>query len=100
MARFLRGDANNDGIVNIADPIYTINERVRSGPSFGCDKAADSNDDGMVDLSDAMYTIQYRFLSGATPPAPFTERPAPGEQCDDEPEDSQDDLTCDDANCS
>jgi len=98
--RFLRGDANNDGRVNIADPIYTINERVRQGPPFGCDKAADANDDGMVDLSDAMYTILYQFRGGPRPLAPFVERPARGAQCGDEPPESVDDgLSCDDANC-
>jgi hypothetical protein len=96
---FLRGDANNDGTVNIADPIYTINERVRQGPPFACEKAADSNDDDMVDLSDVMYTIAYRFLAGPTPPPPFVERPASGEQCGAEEFDPDAQLTCDDANC-
>jgi len=99
--RFLRGDANNDGKVNIADPIYTINERVGRGPEFACEKAADSNADDMVDLSDAMYTIEYRFLGGTEPPAPFIERPAAGEQCGEDPNHSEDlVLTCEDANCS
>lgn len=68
---FVRGDANDDGKVNIADPIWTINMLVRSGPQSPCPHAADSNGDGMVDLSDAMYTIEYRFLAGPPPSAPF-----------------------------
>jgi len=90
---YLRGDANDDGTVNIADPIYTINERVREGPGFNCDRAADSNGDEMVDLSDAMYTIHYRFLGGAPPPAPF------GEECADEARSDDDTLSCDSTSC-
>jgi hypothetical protein len=69
--RFKRGDANDDGKVNIADPIWIINELVRSGPPTACKGAADANDDGLVDLSDAMYLIQWRFLGGSAPTAPF-----------------------------
>ena len=68
---FLRGDANDDGRVNIADPIWIINELFREGPATTCPDAADATDDGMVDLADAMYIIEYRFLAGALPAAPF-----------------------------
>ncbi len=70
---FIRGDSNDDGKVDIADPIWTINMLVRSGPASPCMRAGDSNGDGMVDLSDAMYTIEYRFLAGPAPIAPFPE---------------------------
>ncbi len=70
--RFIRGNANDDGKVNIADPIWIINELVRQGPRTKCQDAADANDDGLVDLSDAMYLIQWRFLGSGNPPtAPF-----------------------------
>jgi hypothetical protein len=69
--RFIRGNANDDAKVNIADPIWIINELVRQGPKTQCQDAADANDDGLVDLSDAMYLIQWRFLGGPQPTAPF-----------------------------
>lgn len=71
-SRFVRGDANDDGKTNIADPIWIINELVREGPATECQSAADANDDGLVDLSDAMYLIMWRFKGGPQPPVPFT----------------------------
>lgn len=68
---FVRGDANDDGKVDISDAIWVVRELVRSGPKTRCEDAADANDDGFVDLSDAGYLIQWRFLAGPEPPAPF-----------------------------
>ena len=68
---FLRGDPNDDGKVNIADPIWIINELFRSGPETACQIAADANADGGVDLADATYIISYQFLGGDAPSAPF-----------------------------
>ena len=82
---FIRGNANDDGKVNIADPIWIINELVRQGPKTQCQDAADANDDGLLDLSDAMFLIQWRFLGGTAPTAPF-----PG--CGADP--SADNLAC------
>lgn len=81
-----RGDANNDGKVNIADPVWIINELVRQGPKTLCRSAADANDDGAVDLSDAMFLIQWRFLGGTAPPAPG------GFDCGKDP--TEDQLEC------
>ena len=83
--RFRRGDANDDGKVNIADPIWIINELVRQGPPTECKSAADANDDGRVDLSDSMYLITWRFQGGPSPPPPFP-------NCGDDP--TQDTLPC------
>ncbi|MBI4602778.1 MAG: hypothetical protein HY721_12545 [Planctomycetes bacterium] len=74
--RFVRGNANDDSKVNIADPIWIINELFRAGPKTACPDAADANDDGMIDSSDAVYLIEYQFMGGAEPSAPF---PACGE---------------------
>jgi len=82
---FRRGDPNDDGKVNIADPIWIINELVRQGPATKCESAADTNDDGRVDLSDAMYLITYEFTSGPAPGAPFL-------NCGDDP--TEDGLEC------
>lgn len=76
---FIRGDCNDDGIVNIADGVWIINELFLSGPSSVCGAACDANADGMRDQSDAVYIWNYRFLGGAAPSAPF---PACGESLD------------------
>jgi hypothetical protein len=69
--RFRRGDPNDDGKENIADPIWIVNELVREGPRTECQSAADANDDGIVDLSDTTYLIAWRFMGGPQPTAPF-----------------------------
>jgi hypothetical protein len=84
---FVRGDPNNDGKVNIADPIWIVNELFRSGPPTLCQDAADANNDGSVDVSDVTYLIEYEFLGGSAPPAPF---PA----CGEDPEGDEDGVTC------
>ena len=68
---FVRGDANNDLIVNIADGIWVLNELFQGGPASTCAEAADANDDGSFDQTDAVYIFMYRFLDGAPPAAPF-----------------------------
>jgi len=69
--RFLRGDANGDEAVDVADAIWCVNELLRRGPRAPCHRAADANGDGSYDLSDAMYLIQWLFLSGPLLPQPF-----------------------------
>ena len=70
---FLRGDANGDGFVDIADPIFIL----RSG--FGlicepfCKSAADASGDSTLEpISDAVTIIAGLFVSGSPPiPPPF-----------------------------
>ncbi len=70
-SRFIRGNANNDTKVNIADPIWIINELFRSGPKSTCQAASDANGDLAVDAADAVYLIDYQFRGGSQPPGPF-----------------------------
>jgi hypothetical protein len=88
--KFIRGNPNNDGKVNIADPIWIINELFRSDrnpPATVCKDAADANNDGTIDASDALYLIHYQFTGGPQPPAPFGE-------CGFDPEGDADGLPC------
>ena len=75
LVSFVRGDANRDGKVDIADPIRVIGHVFRSKP-VDCPLAADANDDDMLDVSDSIYLISYLFRLGNAPPPPF---PDPGE---------------------
>ncbi|MEM7260751.1 MAG: hypothetical protein AAF488_02090, partial [Planctomycetota bacterium] len=68
---FARGDANNDGSVDISDAIYTLEYLFISGPVFPCFDAADSNNSSAVDISDTVYTLEYLFIAGPPPPTPF-----------------------------
>ena len=71
-AAFRRGDANCDGVVDIADAI-TVLAYLFSGGSVICRAALDGNDDGALDIADAIYVLAYLFAGGAPPPPPFPE---------------------------
>ena len=83
--RFVRGDANQSGEVDMSDAIRILGWRFRSEPAPDCLDAADVNDDGGVDLSDTVYVLSRLFRGGAPPAAPFPE-------CGEDPTD--DDLGC------
>ena len=68
---FIRGDANNDSIVNIADAVWVIYELFLNGPASNCSIASDANGDDLSDIADASFIIMYRFMGGAAPAAPF-----------------------------
>jgi hypothetical protein len=63
----VRGDANNDSVVDIGDVIYIINYLYRSGPEPIPWEAGDVNCDETVDLGDVVYLINYLFRSGPPP---------------------------------
>ncbi len=63
---FIRGDVNEDGLINIQDYAACLN-----GPPFSCDDAADVNDDGVLDNLDCDYLYNYLYLMGPPPPPPF-----------------------------
>lgn len=67
---FIRGDSNGDNIVNIADPITTLNHLFQSGPAL-CLAAMDANGDGAVDIADPLAVLQYINGQGPAPSAPF-----------------------------
>ncbi|MFN0057803.1 MAG: di-heme oxidoredictase family protein [Planctomycetota bacterium] len=89
---FIRGDANADGIVDISDPVKTLQHLFLGGPS-DCRDAMDTNDDGVLNLADPIYEFAYLFTSGLTPPAPFPWCDA--DPTDTDPLDCQSNVTCD-----
>lgn len=80
---FLRGDPNDDSIVDIADGIWLLNMLFLDGPTGSCRAAGNANGDGRIDQADAIYVLNYQFLLGPAPPVPF---PAcgvsEGEECE------------------
>lgn len=68
---FMRGDANHDGTLNIADAIWILNYLFQDAAVPPCFDASDANDDGGVDIGDAIYVISWQFSRGPQPPAPF-----------------------------
>ena len=72
-AAFLRGDANLDASLAIADPVRILNFNFTGGVSLGCMDAADSNDDGRVDISDSVFLLRYLIVGGKPPPPPLAQ---------------------------
>jgi len=67
----IRGDANGDQRVNIADGIWIISELFLGGPASTCPIARNANGDSSVDAADAVFIFNYRFSDGPQPSAPF-----------------------------
>jgi hypothetical protein len=71
---FIRGDVNDDGVVDISDPVATGMFLFLKTLELDCWKKADSDDNGVVNLQDMVFTINYLFLAGDVFPEPFPER--------------------------
>ncbi len=68
--QFVRGDANQDGTLDISDPVVELSY-LFSGVATVCLDALDSNDDGAVDVADPIFLLGYQFAGGLPPSAPF-----------------------------
>jgi hypothetical protein len=82
LAPFIRCDPNDDGTLNIADPVWIFTELFRGGVETRCPAAADCNGDGGRDISDGIYGLSFLFRGTPPPPAPF---PACGRVADMDP---------------
>ncbi|MBN1422532.1 MAG: dockerin type I repeat-containing protein [Planctomycetes bacterium] len=89
---FVRGDANIDRRVDIADGITVLNWLFHSAEAPRCMEAADVNNDGEVDSSDAIYIFHWQFMDGLTPASPWPD-------CGLDPATPVDDLTCEEYPC-
>ncbi len=70
-SRFLRGDSNADGGVDISDAISIIGFLFLGEPAtLACRESADSNNDGTIDISDGIYLLSWLFTGGPEPVAP------------------------------
>ncbi len=68
--QFRRGDANDDGTVNIADASRLLDVLFVGNTELLCVDAADSNDDGALDISDVVTTLLVLFREGVNIPDP------------------------------
>lgn len=67
---FVRGDANGDTTLNVADGVFILAYLFSMGPA-DCLDAIDVNDDGQANIADAVALLNYLFSMGPNPPAPF-----------------------------
>ncbi|HIA37824.1 MAG TPA: T9SS type A sorting domain-containing protein [Flavobacteriales bacterium] len=69
---FLRGDANNDGQVNVSDMIYIYNFLFQGTGALVNPDAADVNDDGVINITDGVYLANFLFAGTVSAlPQPF-----------------------------
>jgi PKD repeat protein len=68
---FVRGDANYNQSVNIADAIFLLDYLFIGGVASVCPDAADSNDDGSLNIGDAINLLNFLFANGETIPYPY-----------------------------
>lgn len=68
---FVRGDANDDGALDLSDVIATLASLFGGAGSLPCRDAGDANDDGGLDISDAVHSLAHLFGGGPAPPAPY-----------------------------
>jgi hypothetical protein len=64
---FIRGDANDDGKIDVSDAIYLVNYLFIDGPEPSPFQAGDANSDEVVDIADVVYLINYLFIDGPPP---------------------------------
>ena len=61
------GDANGDGVINVADIVYSVNFLYRGGdPPYPID-SADANCDGVVNVADVVHLVNYLYRQGPAP---------------------------------
>ncbi|MBI4587065.1 MAG: IPT/TIG domain-containing protein [Planctomycetes bacterium] len=80
---FIRGDANNDGSVDVSDGIVILEDQfLGKAAAAPCRDALDANDSGDIDISDPIYLLTALFIGGDPIKPPY---PQPG--LDPTPED-------------
>lgn len=67
---FVRGDANGDGAVNLADVVLTL-AYLFQATATSCLDALDLNDDGGLDISDPVFALGHQFSAGYPPFPPY-----------------------------
>ena len=72
---FLRGDANSDRHVDIADPIAVIQHLYLGGFQPQCLDAADADDSGSLGLADPVTLLSWLFRGADPLPSPGTAAP-------------------------
>jgi hypothetical protein len=67
---FHRGDANDDGKMNITDGIFILNWLFLGGATPGCMEAANANDAASINITTGIFVLNFLFLGGPPPPDP------------------------------
>jgi len=63
----IRGDADGDGSINVADPTYLTDYLFFEGPAPSCFEEGDADGDGSINVADPTYLTDYLFFEGPDP---------------------------------
>ncbi len=80
--RFLRGDPNGSGDVDVSDAVFVFLFLFNAGIDPECADAADVDDSGQIDITDGIAVLEFLFRGGPPPGPPF---PSCGEDPPGEP---------------
>ncbi len=72
---FLRGDANRDDHVNVADAVFSLVYLFTGKATPRCEDAMDANDDGALTVTDAIFILAYLFGEHVLVRSPGTRYP-------------------------
>ena len=72
---FIRGNANGDASVNVADAITILEYLFSGGATPDCLSALDVNDSSSVNIADSIHLLGFLFSGGIPPELPY---PNPG----------------------
>jgi len=67
VARYVRGDCNDDDVIDIADAVYLVNYLYKSGPAPDPQQAGDVNCDTGCELADVVFLLNFLYKSGPPP---------------------------------
>jgi hypothetical protein len=71
--RFIRGDVDGSGRLELTDAILTLRRLFLDGEALSCEDAADSDDGGTLDIADPVRVLVRLFLGGEILPPPGPE---------------------------
>ncbi len=60
--RFVRGDADANGSIELTDPVHTLSYLFIGGLESPCLSAADTDDNGSLEITDAIGLLGWLFL--------------------------------------
>jgi hypothetical protein len=63
----IRGDVNNNGIIDLRDFVFLVDYLWKQGDPPPCDEEADINGDGVIGSSDLIYLVNYLWKNGPAP---------------------------------
>ncbi len=67
---FIRGDADDNGSLQLTDGIFILNFLFLGGGTPGCTESADADNNGSIQLTDGIFILNFLFLGGDATPAP------------------------------